>query len=71
MFFLKNGLKKKEFMDIDPRKEDGAIRGTNGIEGYMRVQFKKCLLCTLYKEVFIFSFNHYDENYKESYACLV
>ena len=32
-------------MDIDPRKEDRVIR----------VQFKKCLLCTFYQKEFILS----------------
>ena len=43
---VKNGLKGKVLMDIDPRREDKAIR----------VHFEKCLLCTLYQEEFIYLF---------------
>ena len=45
VFSVKNGLKRKVLVDIDPRKEDKAIR----------VHFEKCLLCTLYQEEFILS----------------
>ena len=36
VFSLKNVLKRKVLMDIDPRKADRAIRD----------RFEKCLLCT-------------------------
>jgi hypothetical protein len=42
-FSVKTGLKRKVLMDIDPRKEDRAIRDC----------FEKCLLCTLYQVEFI------------------
>ena len=45
VFSLKNGLKRKVLMDVDPTKEDRAIRDS----------FEKCLLCTLYQEEFILS----------------
>ena len=45
VFSLKNGLKGKVLMDIDPRRVDKAIR----------VHFEKYLLCTLYQEEFILS----------------
>ena len=45
VFFLKNGLKRKVLMNIDPRKEDRAIRD----------RFEKCLLCTLHQVEFILS----------------
>ena len=45
IFSVKNGLKEKVLMDIDPRKEDRVIR----------VQFEKCLLCTFYQKEFILS----------------
>ena len=41
----KEWIEKKGLMDIDPRREDKAIR----------VHFEKCLLCTLYQEEFILS----------------
>ena len=45
VFSLKNGLKGKVLMDIDPRRVDKAIR----------VHYEKCLLCTLYQEKLILS----------------
>ena len=45
VFSLKNGLKRKVLMDVDPTKENRAIRDS----------FEKCLLCTLYQEEFILS----------------
>ena len=42
---FKECLERKVLMDIDPRREDKAIR----------VHFEKCLLCTLYQEEFILS----------------
>ena len=45
VFSLKNGLKRKVLMDVDPTKEDRAIRDS----------FEKCLLCTLYQEKIILS----------------
>ena len=45
VFSLKNDLKRKVLMDVDPTKEDRAIRD----------RFEKCLLCTLYQEEFILS----------------
>jgi hypothetical protein len=36
VFFLKNGLKRKRFMDIiNPRKADRVIRVANGVEVVM------------------------------------
>ena len=54
---VKYGLKRRILVDIDPRKEDRAIR----------VQFEKCLLCTLYKEEFTLS----SIKVVISHACLI
>ena len=54
---VKNGLKRRILVDIDPRKEDRAIR----------VQFEKCFLCTLYKEEFTLS----SIKVVISHACLI
>ena len=45
VFFLKNGLKRKVIIHVDPRKEDRAIRD----------RIEKYLLCTLYQVEFIMS----------------
>ena len=45
VFSLKNCLKSKVIVDVDPIKEDRAIRDS----------FEKCLLCTLYQVEFILS----------------
>ena len=45
VFSLKNGLKRKVLIHVDPRKEDRAIRD----------RIEKYLLCTLYQVGFILS----------------
>ena len=45
VFSLKNGLKRKVLMDVDPTKEDRAIKD----------RIEKYLLCTLYQVGFILS----------------
>ena len=57
VFSLKNVLKRKLLMDIDPRKEDRVIRDC----------FEKCLLCTLYQEEFTLS----SVKVVISHACLI
>ena len=56
VFYLKNGLKRKVLMDVDPRKEDRSIRD----------RFEKCLLCTLSSRI------HFESGQScISHACLI